>query len=368
MKRIVKIALAGEPSAKKAEALRRLQGALSKTGYTVLLVPDAAQTLLRGGCAPARFKKSADFYTSKMCMQIALERAFEDAARKTAEDKTLIVCDGGVMDNRAHMTRREFARALRQARASEVALRDGYDAVFLFAAPSRGETADQAPQGDSAALNDALIAAWTGQPHLRVIPPCSGFEEAARHLCEEIVAFLGAPDPFEIERKFLIRYPDLAWLESEPLCRRVEIVQTYLTGQNGEEFRLRRRGEKGDYLYYKTVKHAISALRRVEIERHLSLSEYQSLLASAGKSRRALRKARYCLMYDDQYFEIDVYPFWKDRAILEIELGSEDDPIRFPPQIQILREVTQDMRYRNAALATSRGRKAASSEQIPPLS
>ena len=50
-------------------------------------------------------------------------------------------------------------------------------------------------------------------------------------------------------------------------------------------------------------------------------------------------------------FEIDVYPFWKDRAIMEIELDDEGQEIVFPPEIQIIAEVTTDRRYTNSSLA-----------------
>jgi CYTH domain-containing protein len=66
---------------------------------------------------------------------------------------------------------------------------------------------------------------------------------------------------------------------------------------------------------------------------------------------RPIRKTRYCLTSGNQYFEIDVYPFWKDRAVMEIELADEHTEIRFPAQVQVLREVTDDASYKNASLA-----------------
>ena len=70
-------------------------------------------------------------------------------------------------------------------------------------------------------------------------------------------------------------------------------------------------------------------------------------------TRRQIRKDRYCLIYENQYFEIDVYPFWNDKAILEIELSDENAVIRFPEQISIIKEVTDDESYKNASLARS---------------
>ena len=73
---------------------------------------------------------------------------------------------------------------------------------------------------------------------------------------------------------------------------------------------------------------------------------------NADTSRRQIRKDRYCLTYANQYFEIDVYPFWNDKAIAEIELSDENADIVFPDFIRVIKEVTYDDSYKNANLAT----------------
>ncbi|MCD7817485.1 MAG: hypothetical protein LUH07_00300, partial [Lachnospiraceae bacterium] len=88
-----------------------------------------------------------------------------------------------------------------------------------------------------------------------------------KRLIAEISAFLGIPEPLEIERKYLIEYPDISWLESQPNCQRVEIIQTYLKSDENEEVRVRQRGIDGSYVYYKTTKRRLSGLKRVEVEK-----------------------------------------------------------------------------------------------------
>ena len=92
---------------------------------------------------------------------------------------------------------------------------------------------------EAAILDDKLISAWTGHPHLRVIDNTSSFEDKMKKLVAEIASFLGEPEPYEIERKYLIEYPDIKWLESNPSCQRIEIIQTYLNSAAGEEVRVR---------------------------------------------------------------------------------------------------------------------------------
>ena len=80
--------------------------------------------------------------------------------------------------------------------------------------------------------------------------------------------------------------------------------------------------------------------------------EYLELLMQADPAFRQIEKTRYCLTYESQYFEIDFFPCWSDQAMVEIELVSEQMPVTFPPQLEVIREVTGDPTYRNAVIAS----------------
>ncbi len=104
-------------------------------------------------------------------------------------------------------------------------------------------------------------------------------------------------------------------------------------------------------MFYETAKRGVSSLKRVEVERRLSQEEYLRRLMNADPLRRPIRKTRYCLTYENQYFEIDIYPFWQDKAIMEIELLDEMKTVRIPKFLKVIQEVTDDADYKNAALA-----------------
>lgn len=158
-------------------------------------------------------------------------------------------------------------------------------------------------------------------------------------------------ESFEIERKFLIEYPDIAYLENNPSCRRVEITQTYLKSAADEEERVRKRCENGKTVYCHTVKRRVSDIKRVEIEKVISEREYFEMLENADESMRPISKTRYCLEFDNHIFEIDVYPFWNDKAVAEIEFDDENETVVFPKEIRVIKEVTDDKAYKNASLA-----------------
>lgn len=155
---------------------------------------------------------------------------------------------------------------------------------------------------------------------------------------------------YEIERKFLICRPEEAWLEKN--CQGSDIVQTYLKSEAaGRNERVRRREGKNGVVYTHTIKRRLSDLRREEKEREIGAAEYCTLLQRADPERRIIRKRRYVLAWQGQDFEIDIYPFWQDKAVMEIELTDETEAVQLPPEIEIIKEVTGDRRYTNASLA-----------------
>ena len=357
---ISKIVITGGPCAGKSTAMSWIQNAFTQMGYRVLFVPETATELITGGVAPWTCGTNVAYQKCQMKLQIEKEKIFEQAAHAMMADKVLIVCDRGILDNKAYMDEIEFAEVIQFIGSNEVVLRDNYDAVFHLVTAAKGAeefytTANNSARTETieeaAALDDKLISAWTGHPHFRVIDNTSSFEDKMKRLVAEIASFLGEPEPYEIERKYLIEYPDTRWLESNPSCQRIEIIQTYLHSAAGDEVRVRQRGIDGNYIYFQTIKRKVSDVKRVEIERRLSQTEYLKLLMEADTTKRQIRKTRYCLTYENQYFEIDVYPFWDDKAIAEIELSDENAKIVFPKQIKVIKEVTDDDSYKNASLA-----------------
>lgn len=156
--------------------------------------------------------------------------------------------------------------------------------------------------------------------------------------------------PYEIERKFLIRMPDDALLASA--SNRSHIVQTYLTGDSeADTERIRRRDYDDRTVYTHTKKTHITAIRRIEIEHEIDKEEYDRLLLRADPERNSIEKTRYCIELNGLIYEIDVFPFWNDKAFMEIELKNEFQSFPWPKGISCIREVTDDSRYTNAALA-----------------
>ncbi|MBR1846764.1 MAG: AAA family ATPase [Bacilli bacterium] len=356
-----KIVITGGPCAGKTTAMSWIQNAFVAKGYTVLFIGETATEFIRGGVAPWTCGTNLDYQKVQTRLQREKEKLFERAARTMNAEKILIVCDRGCLDNKAYMTPEEFAEVLSDIHTNEVELRDSYDAVFHLVSAAKGAeefytTANNAARTETVeqarVLDDKLIAAWTGHPHLRVIDNATDFEVKMHRLLAEISSFLGESAPYLTQRKFLIKRPDAMLLDSLKSCTRVEISQTYLRSPTGKEMRIRQRGSDGHYIYFQKMLRNPADPEKVNIERRLDKDEYLKLLMEADPAMRQIRKTRYCLTYGNRYFELDLYPFLEKEAVLKVPLRQEDDEIRFPKWVEILEEITDDPRYTNYALAT----------------
>lgn len=158
---------------------------------------------------------------------------------------------------------------------------------------------------------------------------------------------------YEIERKFLIEYPDVNGLEAYPESTKSEIAQTYLLTDDGFTSRVRKRTTKGVTKYIFTEKKRVNDVRCIENEREITKEEYNDLLKLADPERRTIEKTRYCLPYGERVVEIDIYSFWTDRAIAEVEMEDESESVRLPGFIKVIRDVTAEKAYKNYSIAKS---------------
>lgn len=110
MQKITKIVLTGGPCAGKSTAMSWIQNAFTERGYKVLFVPETATELISRGVAPWTCGSNLDYQFCQMRLQIEKEKVFLSAAETMSEEKILIVCDRGMMDNRAYMTEIDFGR------------------------------------------------------------------------------------------------------------------------------------------------------------------------------------------------------------------------------------------------------------------
>lgn len=373
-----RIVLTGGPCGGKTTALAYLYEKLSNAGYSVIMVPEVATMLINSGLNPAGVKSISEFENLIMATQVFLEdHIFAHALEIKNGGRPLMLCDRGIMDTKAYLGDEDFKAILARHRWDEMVLREGrYDGVFHLVTAADGKPeyynlnnpARQEKTPEAAIQADHLTQeAWLGHPHLVVIDNSTLFEEKMKRLLNAIRKFLGDPVGIEIERKYLVgAMPPSASLASGgpfpiPVAHQeVEIEQRYLVSPNvNEVLRIRRRWQENrGATYYFTKKSATeSMIARHETEKQITQDEYTKTLADSDKDFDTIQKKRFCFVWQNQYFEMDVIMAPERIAgliLLEIELTETTQQVSLPPWLPITAEVTEDPRFTNYALARNR--------------
>lgn len=358
-KEIHHFVLTGGPCAGKSTALVHTSEKLSQIGYRVFTVPEAASTCITSGISPASVGLY-EFQKHVMDLSLTLEESAIRAAHTVPEPRVVILHDRGIMDGQAYVSSADFSRLLKEYRLTIPDARDlRYDAVFhlrtaalgaeayytLANNAARNETPEQAR-----VIDECTLAAWVGHPHLRVIDNERSFDEKMNKLFHEICAALGVPIPLEIEKRFLVQPVDIR--KHLRVYQTVDIEQMYLIHSDPQEsLRVRKRGQGGDFVYYRALKRAVDREIRTEQEHRIDAREYAWSAQFMQSGTRPIQKRRTCFVHQSQYFEYDVFHVPEGLHILEIELTDKNDRLIIPDYVDVIREVTGDPAYHNMNLA-----------------
>ncbi|MCR4614263.1 MAG: AAA family ATPase [Bacteroidaceae bacterium] len=363
MENITKVVLTGGPCAGKTTALVRIIEHFSSHGFKVFTIPEVPTLFTQAGMNYLT-KNQSFFYEGEKAtleIQLALEDKFLRMAQE-CDQPCLIVCDRGAMDISAYMAPKTWADITRSVGTTTPELRDRYDAVLHLVSAADGAeqyytTANNAQRYEqmneeglriARSLDKKVIRAWTGHPHLRVINNHDDFDAKMNRVIKEISNVLGLPQPIVEERKYIIELTgDLP--EDSILS---EITQTYLQAEPGTEVRLRKRGWDQKQVYVHTTKKKISASEELVTERQINNSLYEMMLGLADPTRHTIRKRRNSFIWKGQYFEVDTY---QDRlqglVILETKGIVEGEPVKFPPFLNVIQDITGNEEYYNYNLA-----------------
>ncbi len=147
----------------------------------------------------------------------------------------------------------------------------------------------------------------------------------------------------EIERKFLVK--DDSWRSA--VTETIPMEQGYI-GAAGATVRIRRSGDRA----WITLKgRSPDGLRRSEFEYPIPAADAAAMLAEFCAGQR-LAKTRCIVPFEGRRWEVDVFSGPHEGLVTaELELSSPDEDFPRPPWLG--EEVSNDPRYRNAALAAS---------------
>ena len=211
---IYKIALTGGPCAGKTTVLNNITKLLEKEDYYVITVPETATNLIKNGAPPLEgHDHQLCFQDLVLDIQIFNEntaKAYCDRTLKTVKEHfkgkkgIIILCDRGILDNRAYLSQEDFDSMLERHNLNELELLQSYDLVIDLVSLAtidkdlyklngiRYETAEEA------AIKDSITtSAWLLHPNLKIVKPTNTIKEKIKLVYTHIMLSINNIDTKE---------------------------------------------------------------------------------------------------------------------------------------------------------------------------
>ncbi|MDO5547030.1 MAG: ATP-binding protein [Eubacteriales bacterium] len=199
-KTITKIAVTGGPCGGKSSLLNHVDRELSQRGYRVFLISESATDLILGGIKPFDgCLNMYDFQKFVFPTQFFREDLYRKAAELVPEEKVVILCDRGILDNKAYVSEEEFQTLLQLFGKNEAEVRDSYDAVIHLVTTADGaehaytlsnNTARTETPEQARAMEQRTLLAWAEHPHRYIIDNSTDFAGKIARAMKKIEAVL----------------------------------------------------------------------------------------------------------------------------------------------------------------------------------
>ena len=360
-KNITKIVLTGGPAAGKTTLISRIfKEFKAEDGWKIITIPETATDLIAGfGIRPfGNCLSMEQFQYFVVSDQLHKEKMALAGAELVPEPKVLIIYDRALLDNRAYVSDEYYDKVLAHFGRTEADVLAGYDAVLHLTTCAKG--AEYAYNLGNAArsesieearhLDDLTLHSWRHHPARYIIDNSDDFEAKIDRAIAHIYRILGEPVPEQRKRKYLVKMPDCELLEKAMDVQPIDMMQTYLlSSEPGLERRIRQQRSNGVPMYFYTQKRIAEDGTRWVTERPISEKDYVGYLMEADLRLHSVRKRKYRFNYDGRRMELDIYPFSEEKAVLFV-YGADGE---LPPEIEIIKEVSDMAEYKNRALADS---------------
>lgn len=156
-------------------------------------------------------------------------------------------------------------------------------------------------------------------------------------------------ESFEIERKWLINLDEVT-LDLEEAADKYEITQTYI--HYSPEIRVRKIEHELGHYYTMTVKRYVNdkGLTREEFDFEITEAEYNNTVVKGLDN--TINKTRYQIQDGKYLYAFDIFHGDLDGLVyMEVEFNSESDAKNFKEPDWVVKDITDDRRYKNQSLA-----------------
>lgn len=361
MKTIHKIVFTGGPCSGKTTFMSRAEEVFAERGYRVIVDHESATDLISGGISPATMGMY-EFQKYVIALQLKKEELCMKAAQNIEGDKVLIFIDRALYDDKSYVSDEEFSTLMSEFGIQENEINDRYDLVMHMVTSAKGEeeaytyannSARYETVEDARRVDDVTLKVWDQHPNRIIIGNEKDFEVKMRKAIQAVFTYL-EEKPIEIFKKYLIEVDDtmLEKIKEAPNYVYSHLIQYFLASVSGKERRIRKR-ERGDSTIFTYSEATYSSPNtRNKHDRIISEREFYQYLSEKDENGE-IDKQRHAFIYDNHFFKLDIFSFDQSKGLLSVQIPDEQDEIRLPDFIRILKDVSEDKNYKNYYLAKS---------------
>ena len=210
---------------------------------------------------------------------------------------------------------------------------------------TRLETLDEARERDRLAAE-----AWIGHPYVDIIDNSSDFENKINRLISAVALKIGVDIGDRLNTnakkiKFAVNGP-LPKDSAFPNFRDFEVTHNYLqTASRTMQSRLRKRGRQGKFSYIHTIRNQVGG-QVIEVKTPVGHREYSHLLDQTDPLHLTVNKTRRCFMYNNQYFQLDIYKepcHPRCRGLILLETYTTLSPREFTERLPSFLNIDQQV-------------------------
>ena len=374
--RVKPLVISWGPCGGKSSILPHLVETLLQQGYDVYTVPEMATYLESKGIHPKYGTPLKEFQINIVEQQLLHEQTIqEEIARRWRPEKSVILCDRGLVDNLAYVDAATYTEVLAACKLSLAEVLNRYGGAVLLQTAAYGAEEFYTTDNNAARLENTIEAARVVEDNvLHAYDNYHGkqffvsnthpstwekhtFEAKKQAASNAILSLLGSP-AIEYERQFEVRSFDKEQLFAlQPTQFFIE--QYYLPidlfkRPDFDEARIRHMYKvwSTDHYYFLTLKKR-QGDQRIEEEHVISAEQYEQYLSQKLATKQGIQKHRYVFRnpLDHHRYEFDIFltPNWQEtgRYRLEVELPWREVGIALPTFITDSHETTGDQSFSN---------------------
>lgn len=311
---ITKICYTGGPCAGKTTSIIKVADQLREKGYTVFIVPEAASMIFSAG-GNLNMAKYTDlqaiyFQYYLMMLQISMEDIYTGLAAINSNDKIVILCDRGIMDGKAYMTKAQWKLLENEFGLRTEKMRDDrYDLIVHLVTAARGTPKHYDLHSNPARfesikfaqeLDEKLQNSWTKHPNYMMVDNLTGdsFEDKLTTVSQIIFKELGNPQNLKFYNKYMLKnkekeFSKMIKNELNVNIYKFELEDVIFFKEKNEVVYYRKRKQKNGIATFIKCLKRITNGKYYENRRQTSYREFLSMKNLQTKDSKLSRKTRY---------------------------------------------------------------------------